>query len=173
MLRRFIILLIPAIFAVCAVSAQVNVEISQEKVLENGQKFYLHTVQQGQTLYSICKAYSAKEKDVLNANPELQSGTLSIGQIIKIPIENEISKDGKYIVYTVKKGETLYSLLKRFETTEKEFYEANPKLSRNESIRAGDEIFFPVKEKKNENVIVKKPEEEPKQNVITPRDETK
>ena len=173
MLRRFIILLIPAIFAVCAVSAQVNVEISQEKVLENGQKFYLHTVQQGQTLYSICKAYSAKEKDVLNANPELQSGTLSIGQIIKIPIENEISKDGKYIVYTVKKGETLYSLLKRFETTEKEFYEANPKLSRNESIRAGDEIYFPVKEKKNENVIVKKPEEEPKQNVITPRDETK
>ncbi len=90
MLRRFIILLIPAIFAVCAVSAQVNVEISQEKVLENGQKFYLHTVQQGQTLYSICKAYSAKEKDVLNANPELQSGALSIGQIIKIPIENEI-----------------------------------------------------------------------------------
>ena len=173
MLRRFIILLIPAIFAVCAVSAQVNVEISQEKVLENGQKFYLHTVQQGQTLYSICKAYSAKEKDVLNANPELQSGTLSIGQIIKIPIENEISKDGKYIVYTVKKGETLYSLLKRFETTEKEFYEANPKLSRNESIRAGDEIYFPVKEKKNENAIVKKPEEEPKQNVITPRDETK
>ena len=173
MLRRFIILLIPAIFAVCAVSAQVNVEISQEKVLENGQKFYLHTVQQGQTLYSICKAYSAKEKDVLNANPELQSGTLSIGQVIKIPIENEISKDGKYIVYTVKKGETLYSLLKRFETTEKEFYEANPKLSRNESIRAGDEIYFPVKEKKNENVIVKKPEEEPKQNVITPRDETK
>lgn len=173
MLRRFIILLIPAIFAVCAVSAQANVEISQEKVLENGQKFYLHTVQQGQTLYSICKAYSAKEKDVLNANPELQSGTLSIGQIIKIPIENEISKDGKYIVYTVKKGETLYSLLKRFETTEKKFYEANPKLSRNESIRAGDEIYFPVKEKKNENVIVKKPEEEPKQNVITPRDETK
>lgn len=173
MLRRFIILLIPAIFAVCAVSAQVNVEISQEKVLENGQKFYLHTVQQGQTLYSICKAYSAKEKDVLNANPELQSGALSIGQIIKIPIENEISKDGKYIVYTVKKGETLYSLLKRFETTEKEFYEANPKLSRNESIRAGDEIYFPVKEKKNENAIVKKPEEDPKQNVITPRDETK
>ena len=173
MLKRIIILLIPAIFAVFGASAQVNVEISQEKVLENGQKFYLHTVQQGQTLYSICKAYSAKEKDVLNVNPELQSGTLSIGQIIKIPIENEISKDGKYIVYTVKKGETLYSLLKRFETTEKEFYEANPKLSRSQSIRAGDEIYFPVKEKKNENAIVKKPEEEPKQNDITPRDETK
>ncbi len=173
MLRRIIILLIPAIFAACTLSAQVNVEISQEKVLENGQKFYLHTVQQGQTLYSICKAYSAKEKDVLNANPELQLGTLSIGQVIKIPIENEISKDGKYIVYTVKKGETLYSLLKRFETTEKEFYEANPKLSRNESIRAGDEIYFPMKEKKNENVIVKKPEEEPTPNIITPRDNAK
>ena len=127
MLKRIIILLIPAIFAVCSASAQVNIELSQEKVIENGQKFYLHTVQQGQTLYSICKAYSVTEKEVLNVNPELQSGSLSIGQIIKIPIENEISKDGKFIVYTVKKGETLYSLLKRFETTEKEFYEANPK----------------------------------------------
>ncbi|MBO7572170.1 MAG: LysM peptidoglycan-binding domain-containing protein [Bacteroidales bacterium] len=176
MLKRIIILLIPAIFAVCAASAQVNVEISQEKVLENGQKFYLHTVQQGQTLYSICKAYSAKEKDVLNVNPELQLGTLSIGQVIKIPIENEISKDGKYIVYTVKKGETLYSLLKRFNTTEKEFYDANPKLNRNESIRAGDDIYFPIKDKSDANttVIDIKPQEETSPaNTETPRDDAK
>ena len=174
MLKRIIILLIPAIFAVCGATAQVNIEISQEKVLENGQKFYLHTVQQGQTLYSICKAYSVKEKDVLNVNPELQTGTLSIGQIIKIPIENEISKDGKYIVYMVKKGETLYSLLKRFNTTEKEFYDANPKLSRNESIKAGDEIYFPIKEKTEENTATVKPEEETKPTpIVRPRDETK
>ena len=174
MLKRIIILLIPAIFAVCATTAQVNIEISQEKVLENGQKFYLHTVQQGQTLYSICKAYSVTEKDVLNVNPELQTGTLSIGQIIKIPIENEISKDGKYIIYTVKKGETLYSLLKRFNTTEKEFYEANPKLNRNESIRAGDEIYFPQKEKSNENTAIAKPHEEnTPTNIAIPRDDTK
>ena len=171
MLKRIIILLIPAIFAVCGATAQVNIEISQEKVLENGQKFYLHTVQQGQTLYSICKAYSVKEKDVLNANPELQTGTLSIGQLIKIPIENEISKDGKYIIYTVKKGETLYSLLKRFNTTEKEFYDSNPKLSRNESIRAGDEIYFPQKEKTEDNTATTKTEEETKPtNIAIPRD---
>lgn len=174
MLKRILIILIPAILAVYSLPAQVNVEISQEKILENGQKFYLHTVQQGQTLYSICKAYSVKEKDVLNVNPELQSGTLSIGQVIKIPIENEISKDGKYIVYTVKKGETLYSLLKRFETTEKEFYEANPKLSRSESIRAGDEIYFPVKEKNEKPVAEIKPQTDDKPiSAITPRDDAK
>lgn len=174
MLKRILIILIPAILAVYSLPAQVNIEISQEKILENGQKFYLHTVQQGQTLYSICKAYSAKEKDVLNVNPELQSGTLSIGQVIKIPIENEISKDGKYIVYTVKKGETLYSLLKRFETTEKEFYEANPKISRSESIKAGDEIYFPVKEKNEKTFSEIMPQTDDKPtNVITPRDDTK
>lgn len=174
MIKRILIILIPAILAVYSLPAQVNIEISQEKILENGQKFYLHTVQQGQTLYSICKAYSAKEKDVLNVNPELQSGTLSIGQVIKIPIENEISKDGKYIVYTVKKGETLYSLLKRFETTEKEFYEANPKLSRSESIRAGDEIYFPVKEKNEEPVAEIKPQtNDSPANDDTPRDDAK
>ena len=154
MLKRILIILIPAIFAVYNLQAQANVEISEEKILENGQKFYLHTVQQGQTLYSICKAYSVAEKDVINNNPELQSGTLSIGQVIRIPIEKEISKDGKYIVYMVKKGETLYSLLKRYETTEKEFYAANPKLNKKESIKAGDEIYFPIKDKKPEIAVV-------------------
>lgn len=174
MLRRIIIILIPAILLAYYSPAQVNVEISQEKILENGQKFYLHTVQQGQTLYSICKAYSAKEKDVLNVNPELQTGTLSIGQVIKIPIENEISKDGKYIVYTVKKGETLYSLLKRFGTNENEFYEVNPKLNRKESIKAGDEIYFPIKEKKDETIAATKPQDESKpENVTAPRDDAK
>ncbi len=173
MLKRFLIILIPAIFAVSYTSAQVAVEISQEKILENGQKFYLHTVQQGQTLYSICKAYSVTEKEVINNNPNLQSGTLSIGQVIRIPIENEISKDGKYIVYMVKKGETLYSLLKRFDTSEKEFYEANPKLNKKESIKSGDEIYFPIKDKKNENTpIVTKVEDKP-ENTIEERDDSK
>jgi len=152
MIKRILIILIPAIFAVYCSSAQVAIEISQEKILENGQKFYLHTVQQGQTLYSICKAYSVTEKEVINSNPDLQSGSLSIGQVIRIPIENEISKDGKYIVYMVKKGETLYSLLKRFETSEKEFYAANPKLNKKSDIKAGDEIYFPIKGKKTENI---------------------
>ena len=175
MLKRILIILIPAIFAVCYSSAQVTVEISQEKILENGQKFYLHTVQQGQTLYSICKAYSVAEKEVINNNPELQSGTLSIGQVIRIPIENEISKDGKYIIYMVKKGETLYSLLKRFDTTEKEFYAANPKLNKKESIKAGDEIYFPVKEKNPENIAVVTPKPDDKPNIpqVQVRDDSK
>lgn len=175
MLKRILIILIPAIFAVCYSSAQVTVEISQEKILENGQKFYLHTVQQGQTLYSICKAYSVTEKEVINNNPELQSGTLAIGQVIRIPIENEISKDGKYIIYMVKKGETLYSLLKRFDTTEKEFYAANPKLNKKESIKAGDEIYFPVKEKKPENIAVVTPKPDDKPNIpqVQVRDDSK
>lgn len=159
-MAKKLLIIILATFASFNIYAQANIEISQEKVVENGQKYYLHTVSQGQTLYSICKAYSTTEKDVLNCNPELQSGTLSIGQIIKIPIINELSKDGKSIVYTVKKGETLYSLLKRFETTEKEFYELNPKLSRSESIRVGDEIYFPLKEKAGSNITnIAKPKE--------------
>lgn len=159
MAKRLIIIIL-AIFVSFNIYAQVNIEISQEKVVENGQKYYLHTVSQGQTLYSICKAYSTTEKDVLNSNPELQVGSLSIGQIIRIPIVNEVSKDGKCIVYTVKKGETLYSLLKRFDTTEKEFYEVNPNLSRSESLRVGDEIYFPKKDKTDTNTVnIAKPKE--------------
>lgn len=176
MLKKLITLLILAVISACGIYAQNNIEISQEKIIENGQKYYLHTVQQGQTLYSICKAYSISEKVVLNENPTLQTGTLSIGQTIRIPIENEISKDGKYIVYLVKKGETLYSLLKRFETSEKEFYDANPKLNRSESLKVGDEIYFPMKEKKEDNIAKEETTAKPSETTeaqIPERDDSK
>ncbi|MCF0206254.1 MAG: LysM peptidoglycan-binding domain-containing protein, partial [Bacteroidales bacterium] len=62
MIKRFFTAVMLMMFAFAGIMAQVNVEISEEKILENGQKFYLHTVKQGQTLYSICKAYSVTEK---------------------------------------------------------------------------------------------------------------
>ncbi len=171
MIKKILIIIL-ASFAICNTYAQTNIEISQEKIIENGQKFYLHTVQQGQTLYSICKAYSVSEKEVLNVNSELQTGTLSIGQIVKIPIENEISKDGKYIVYLVKKSETLYSLLKRFEVSENEFYQANPKISRSKSLKAGDEIYFPIKEKSQTKPAEPAKEEKPAPAIVN-RDDNK
>lgn len=137
-----ILLLATTFFAI----AQNEIEISQEKVMINGEKFYLHTVKQGQTLYSICKTYRVSEKDVLNNNKELQSGNLSIGQIVRIPVKQELSKDGKYIVHTVIKGETIYALLKRYEITEAEFYRINPNLNKAQSLQIGQELFFPIKE---------------------------
>ena len=123
--------------------AQVDIEKSTEKVIIDGEKFYLHTVKSGQTLYSICKAYDVKERKVRKANPEL-TDNIKLDELIKIPICEEISVDGEYIVYSVKSGDTLYSLCKKYGISEDDFYLLNDKLKRNKSIKVGQEIKFPT-----------------------------
>lgn len=157
MIKRIATLVLCLLTVVSAIS-QVKVDISDEKIIENGKKYYLHTTQAGQTLYSICKAYGISEKDVINANIELQSKGLSVGQVVKIPILHELSKNGNYYVHTVKKGETLYSLLKRYETNEAEFYEINSQLNPKQSLRVGSEIYFPIKKQSSAQA---KPAEKP------------
>jgi LysM repeat protein len=122
--------------------AQTAVTRSEEKVVIDGKKYYLHTVEQGQTLFSICKAYEVSVDDVNEENLGLNSNIVP-NQVIKIPILVEISNDGKNIVYIVKRGDTLYSLCRKYDVTEDEFYELNSKLRKNKKLKAGQEILFP------------------------------
>jgi LysM repeat protein len=106
--------------------SQTGVEISTEKVIIDGQKFYMHTVAQGNTLYSISKAYGVAEADIKTTNIELGENPLKLGQVLKIPVLNELTADGKHIIYTVKPGDTLYSLCRKYGITEVDFYSINP-----------------------------------------------
>lgn len=45
----------------------------------------VHTVKQGETLYSISKTYFLSVKDVLDANKDIKDSIINIGQEIKIP----------------------------------------------------------------------------------------
>lgn len=122
---------------------QTGVEISTEKVIIDGQKYYMHTVAQGNTLYSVSKAYGVKDADVKSANPEIGENPLKLGQVLKIPVINELSADGKHILYTVKPGDTLYSLCRKYGVTEVDFYTINPDLKQGKSLKVGQEIKFP------------------------------
>jgi LysM repeat protein len=123
--------------------SQTGVEISTEKVIIDGQKFYMHTVAQGNTLYSVSKAYGVKEADLKIANPEIGDSPLKLGQVLKIPVVNEVSSDGKHILYTVKPGDTLYSLCRKYGVTEVDFYSINPDLKQGKALKVGQEIKFP------------------------------
>jgi len=125
--------------------AQTNIEISTEKVIIDGNKFYIHNVQEGQTLYSICKAYKISEEDLVLQNPEIKNKTLKTGQVLKIPIVEEITSDGNYIVYVIKPGDTLYSLCRKYGISEEEFYLLNSDLNKNKALKIGQEIKFPIK----------------------------
>jgi len=133
------------IINVISLFAQIKVEISTEKVIIDGQKFYLHNVQDGQTLYSICRTYKISEDEIYLHNPEIKDKMLKTGQNLKIPVVEEISSDGRYIVYVVKSGDTLYSLCRKYGISEEEFYVLNDDLNKRKSLKIGQEIKFPIK----------------------------
>ncbi len=80
----------------------------------NPSNMFMYTVKKGDTLYSIAKKYNTTVNAIVNLN-YLKNNNLEIGQILRIPetYMNEyemILPD--YKNYTVKKGDTLYSIAK-------------------------------------------------------------
>ena len=67
-----------------------------------------YIVKKGDTLYSIANKYGLTV-DKLKSINNLSNNNLSIGQSLKV--SNDISN---YPIYTVKKGDTLYSIAKKF-----------------------------------------------------------
>lgn len=77
-----------------------------------------YTVKKGDSLYSIARVYDTTVDEIKRYN-NLTSNDLSIGQRITIPCYNEkidSSVKPNYISYTVKKGDTLYSIAKEYGT---------------------------------------------------------
>ena len=99
--------------------------------------FVVYEVMPGDTLYSIARRYNTKV-DAIKAYNGLTNNTLSVGQIIQIPLEPvEIN----YLTYQVQKGDTLYSIARRFNTTIPEITAINSGLTNNLSI--GQTIKIP------------------------------
>lgn len=73
--------------------------------------FTIYTVKKGDSLYNIAKKYNTSV-DAIQKLSNLSSINLYIGQQLKIPTSNS-SND---IVYTVKKGDSLYSIARKFDT---------------------------------------------------------
>ena len=90
----------------------------------------IYVVKSGDNLYNIAKLYNTTVNDIKSFN-NLSSDKLSIGQIIKIPESTSIvtpSEDeviNEESVYVVKKGDTLYSIAKMFNTTVDNLKELN------------------------------------------------
>lgn len=126
-----------------------DIPISDEKIILNGQKFYLHKVKQGQTMYSICKAYNVEEKELLVHNPDLSRG-LKAGSTLKIPVRPLKSAEemqpeidtSDYHVIRIRRKHTLYSLSKRYDVTIQEVYEANPGLETG-GLKRNDTVIIP------------------------------
>ena len=123
-----------------------QIKLSTEKVKIGGNVYLIHKVEQGETIYSLCRAYKVDSDELFKANPQLKEG-LKAGKIIYIPVmsETEMSKpdipirltkesiqsveqavpEKEYIEHKVKIFETLTSISKKYGVTVKEIMQLN------------------------------------------------
>ncbi len=74
-----------------------------------------YIVKAGDTLYGISNQYGVSVNDLINLN-NITGTSIKVGQVLKIPSDNGTNPDSMFI-YTVKKGDSLYSIARRYDTT--------------------------------------------------------
>lgn len=94
-----------------------------------------YTVQKGDSLYQIAKRYNTTTNTLKQLN-NLTSTLLSIGQQLKVPTTTE-----DYTLYTVSKGDSLYQIAKKYNTTVNDIKSLNNLTSNTLSI--GQELKIP------------------------------
>ena len=102
-----------------------------------------YVVKSGDSLWSIAKKYNISVDELKKAN-NLTNNLLSIGQILRIPTTKE-EESGNYIIYTVKSGDTLYSIARNYDLSVSDIVDFN-KLSGN-VLSIGQQLILPVQEK--------------------------
>lgn len=131
---------------------------------QENQSYFLHTIEKGQSLYSISKMYNVTTSDIIRLNPGCDE-KIYAGQSIKIPKGKESQKGETF--HTIQAGETLYKLTTMYNVSAKDICEANPGLSA-ENFRIGQVILIPQKEEKE--VAVQTPVEQSSiQGPVVPR----
>lgn len=95
---------------------------------------FYHTIEPGQTVYSIATMYGVGVEDIYRLNPESRE-VIKAGGKLRIPqkdIATTITaspEDRDYSFHTIQPKETLYSLSKRYQVSATSIINANPGLS--------------------------------------------
>ena len=83
-----------------------------------------YVVKSGDSLYSIGRKYGYSAQDLIEYN-NLDSSILNIGQIIRIPKVSSDLEQKNYIEYTIKSGDNLYSIGRKYDVTAQELIDYN------------------------------------------------
>lgn len=104
-----------------------------------------HTIEPKETWYGISRLYQIPVKDLISANPGID--TLKIGMQIMIPdlksTENQPVEKPGFLTHTVQAPETLYSLSRKYNISIEELNNYNPGL--NGAPKIGQVIYIPVR----------------------------
>lgn len=160
-----------------------GLSIGQRLLIPTGispSKTKVHIVEKKETLFGISRTYNCKVDELIQLNPGVENG-LDIGQELIVPnsgnndgnsdieeesveqqldtvkvedtVRYEVNFSDSLIKYTVKDGETLYSISRRFMVPVEKLIEDN-EIKRNK-IKPGDIIEIALKKERIEKIEVK------------------
>ena len=136
-MKHFFTLLL--VFLSIPVFGQLN---DKDIVTKDGKKCYTYIVKKGGTLFSVCKEINVPIDEVALLNPETAKGVRE-GQKLLVPLTaKKVLENGvKSFSYSIREGETFYSVLKKFSISEQQLINANPGLTKD--LIAGQTINIP------------------------------
>lgn len=119
--------------------------------LQDSENNSTYIVKRGDTLYKIASIYNTTIDSIKELN-NLTSNILTIGQELLIPSSNEPIIPEQTTNYIVQKGDSLWSISKKFNTTVDELIELNNLSTIN--LQVGDNLLIPKQENINKIYIV-------------------
>jgi LysM repeat protein/ABC-type branched-subunit amino acid transport system substrate-binding protein len=130
-----------------------DVKISAVIEKVDGKDYYIHTVQKGESVWKIAKAYGVTSDDITTVNPGSEK-KVKPGEKLKIPvIKSEVKQANETFDHLVEKGENLSSIAKKYAVTVDAINKVNPGL--NEKIKPGQVIKIPLTAANKKNQVNK------------------
>ena len=106
---------------------------------QENQTYIIHTIQKGQSLYSISNMYGTTVDAIVKLNPGSDQVIVE-GKQLKIPRPDTVTDTGTF--HTIQQGETLYGLAQKYKVTVKSIIDANPGLNE-KNFRFGQVVSIP------------------------------
>lgn len=120
----------------CFCCASVSSQTDKARIVTTnglGKDIFYHTIERGQTVYSIATMYGVTTEDIYRLNPDSRK-SIRAGETLRVPQRGAAEKaegSGKdsYIYHTIQPKETLYALSVRYAVAGQDIIAANPGLS--------------------------------------------
>jgi spore germination protein len=109
-------------------------------MLMGGRSMQIHVVQRNESLTTIARLYHTTVQDITEANELPNPNNLIEGQAMVIPIVGHF--------YTVRAGDTLFSIAQKFGVSSQEIAKAN-RIQENQPLRPGLRLYIPPGKKRN------------------------
>lgn len=107
-----------------------------------------YTVKSGDSLWSIANRFNTTVAEIKRLN-NLNTNALQVGQVLKLPTGNQNTNNNQGNTYTVKSGDSLWSIARKYDTSVSELQNLNNLSST--ILQVGQVLKVPQSSSNNEN----------------------